>query len=122
MKKLVHPVKPSSKISGFQEDVLNEKNSETRERKLFKAMNSLRQEADVINDYKVTRLGNDFKISFDDGRKVTWSASNLPVDWLEVLWQYATTYHKVNTKSLSIGEKLHNEPGQLFDSKACTAV
>lgn len=115
-RRTVKPINPSSKISGFQEDVLNEKNSETRERKLVKAMNSLKQEPDVINKYKVVKSGNNFKIDFSDGRRVTWPIGNLPADWLEILWQYAITYHKLNTKSLSIGNRLYYEPGGLFDS------
>ena len=121
MKRFVHSVEavsPSSKISGFQEDVLQEQNPDSRERKLLKAMTSLLQEEDVINKYKVTRQGRNFKINFNDGRKIIWSIDNLPVDWLDVLWDYGTTQRRV----MPVGYAVSGESGSLFDSFASITI
>ena len=88
----------------------------------MKSLNSIKEEDDVVNSYKVNTSGSTFKIDFSDGRRIVWDSDNLPVDWLDVFWQYATSYSKANTKSLSIGQRMYNEPGGLFDSTASTTV
>lgn len=119
LKRFVHPVESApapNRVLFFQDKILEEKNSDTRKRRLIKALNFIKEDKDIINQYTFTDSGTDFKINFTDGRSLRWNSDGLPVDWLEVLWRYGTT--SVPT----VSSRLNDEPGGLFDSNASTQV
>lgn len=120
MKRYIHDkiqsVDPPAKLSKFQQDVLTEENSSTREGRLMKAFESIKREDAVINRYRVNKSGHNFNIRFEDGRSLHWNSDRLPSDWLEALWSYATS------ELPQVSSRMYGEPGSLFDSRASTRI